>query len=101
MASREELHSLLKNILGSSNVYYQSPSNVKMVYPAIRYKLNDVYKVPADDVAYMKKRQYLLTVIDKEPDNPVIDKILELPMSSFVRAYPADNLSHTVLSLYY
>lgn len=101
MASREGLHSLLQNLLGAPNVYYQSPSNVKMVYPAIRYELNDIYIAPADDTAYLKKRQYLITVIDKKPDNPVIDKILELPMSSFVRPYVADNLYHTVLSLYF
>ena len=52
MADRVELQAYLEKILGSENVYYQPPSNVKMEYPAIKYDLNDVYKSYAGDKVY-------------------------------------------------
>ena len=101
MASRESLNDMLKQLLGYPNVYYQPPSNVKMVYPAIVYDLNDVFRLHADNMTYLMKREYIITVIDKKPDNPVIEKILSLPLSGFSRSYKADNLYHTVLTLYF
>ena len=38
MDKRQTLQSELEAILGSRNVYYQPPANLKMQYPAIRYK---------------------------------------------------------------
>ena len=39
MSKRIDLGNKLKEILGSSNVYFQPPDNLKMVYPCIRYRL--------------------------------------------------------------
>ena len=36
--SRLELHALLVELLGSTNVYYEPPETLKMSYPAIRYQ---------------------------------------------------------------
>lgn len=101
MASRIELHEELKSLLGSNNVYYQAPDSVKMEYPAIRYKRSDVDTKFANNKPYMHKNKYEITVIDRKPDNAVIDKILELPMCTYDRHYTADNLNHDVLTLYY
>lgn len=102
MATRqEELQAKLEEILGSRNVYYQPPNGVKMGYPAIRYSLNDVYVDRANDSTYSKKREYQIIVIDRLPDNPAIDAILELPYSSYERHYESDNLNHDVISLYF
>lgn len=101
MASRIELQEKLEELLGSSNVYYQPPASVKMEYPAIRYSKKDVDKKSADNTAYTLTNCYEIIVIDRKPDNKVIEKLLALPMCSYDRSYKADNLNHDVLTLYY
>lgn len=101
MATRLELQTKLESLLGSRNVYYQPPTSIKMQYPAIRYSLNDIDTQKADDLSYIKTRQYQVIVIDKKPDNPVIDKLLELPLCSYDRHYVSENLNHDVLTLYF
>lgn len=101
MASRIELQEKLEELLGSSNVYYQPPASVKMEYPAIRYSRKDVDKKSADNAAYKLTNCYEIIVIDRKPDNKVIEKLLALPMCSYDRSYKADNLNHDVLTLYY
>lgn len=101
MASRIDLQKELEKLLNSRNVYYQTPETVKMEYPAIRYSKSDVDTRFANDKPYMHKNQYEIIVIDKKPDNPVIDKILSMPMCTYDRHYTADNLNHDVMTLYY
>lgn len=101
MSNRTNLQATLERILGSRNVYYQPPESVKITYPAIVYSRDDVVSQHADDMKYIHTNRYEIIVIDKRPDNEAIDKILELPLSSFNRHYTADNLNHDVLTLYY
>lgn len=101
MSSRAELQIKLENILGSKNVYYQPPTNVVMQYPAIRYSLKRKESKYANDAKYSSMNCYEIIVIDKKPDNPVIEKILEFPYSSYDRPYVSDNLNHDVITLYY
>lgn len=101
MASRLELQTKLESLLGSRNVYYQPPENLKMEYPAIRYSKSNIGSRYADDIKYSTRTRYEIIVIDNRPDNEVIQKILELPYSSFDRHYKSDNLNHDVISLYY
>ena len=101
MASRIELQGKLEELLGSSNVYYQTPASVKMEYPAIRYSRKDVDKKSADNTAYTLTNCYEIIVMDRKPDNKVIEKLLALHMCSYDRSYKADNLNHDVLTLYY
>ena len=101
MAIRIELQTKLEELLGSRNVYYQPPESVKMEYPAIVYSKEDIQTTHANDTVYSKKNKYSLIVISKKHDDPVIDKLLDLPYSSFDRHYTADNLHHDVITLYY
>lgn len=101
MASRLELQTRLEEILGSRNCYFQPPASLKMSYPAIRYKLNDIDKVNANNKAYILSRSYEVIVIDANPDSEIPDKVLQLPMCRFDRYYAADNLNHYVFTLYY
>lgn len=101
MASRVELQSKLEDLLGSKNVYYQPPESLKMNYPAIVYSKSRINTRKANDYGYSMNTSYDITVVDKLPDNPVIDKLLELPYCSFDRHYKADNLNHDVLTLYF
>lgn len=101
MASRLELQTKLEELLRSRNVYYQPPESIKMEYPAIVYSKDDIKLTHANDTVYSKKVKYSLIVISKKPDDPVIDKLLEVPYCSYDTSYKSDNLNHDVLTLYY
>ena len=101
MNSRLDLHNKLISIIGNNHVYYQSPESMKIEYPCIRYSLDDREPTFADNKKYINRKRYVLIFIDKLPDNTVIDKLLELPLSSYDRHYTSDNLNHDVITLYY
>lgn len=101
MASREALQDKLESLLGSENVYYQPPPTLKMVYPAIVYSKSRIDTKKANDSTYSRTVRYDIIVIDKRPDNPVINKLLDLQYCSYDRNYKSDNLNHDVLTLYY
>lgn len=100
MAKREQLHEKLKELLGSSQVYYQAPENLVMEYPCIRYSRSKPNVSHADNVKYINKECFEIIVIDKKPDNVVIEKILDLPLSIYDRHYSVNNLNHDVIILY-
>ena len=101
MADRLELHSVLQELLGSSNVYYQPPESIKMQYDAIRYSKKTIDSKYANDRKYSMIGCYEIIVISRLPDNPVIKKLLSLPYCSYDRHYIADNLHHDVLTIYW
>lgn len=101
MASRVSLQNKLEEILGSRNVYYKAPENIKMNYPAIKYSLNSIEDKKANNSSYIRNRSYSVTVISKQSDPEVINKLLELPYCSFDRPYVFDNLNHYVFTLYW
>lgn len=100
-AKRLELHKKLVELFDSNHVYYQPPENLKMEYPAIKYSRNNINSRHADNIKYLNRISYTVTVIDKSPDNDVIGKILELPLSSYDRHYTSDGLNHDVIIIYY
>ena len=101
MADRLELHSVLQELLGSSNVYYQPPESIKMQYDAIRYSKKTIDSKYANARKYSMIDCYEIIVISRLPDNPIIKKLLSLPYCSYDRHYVADNLHHDVLTIYY
>lgn len=102
MASRLEFNERFCKLLGSRNVYFQPPANIRMKYPAIRYKLSDIDRLSANNKTYRLVNGYEVIYIDENPDSEMPKKILEeLPMCSFVRWYPAENLNHWVFYIYY
>ena len=101
MADRLELHSVLQELLGSSNVYYQPPESIKMQYDAIRYSKKTIDSKYANDRKYSMIDCYEIIVISRLPDNPVIKKLLSLPYCRYDRHYIADNLHHDVLTIYW
>ena len=101
MADRLELHSVLQELLGSSNVYYQPPESIKMQYDAIRYSKKTIDSKYANDRKYSMIDCYEVIVISRLPGNPVIKKLLSLPYCSYDRHYVADNLHHDVLTIYW
>lgn len=99
MPSRLKLQTLLEEILGSRNVYFQPPESVKMNYPAIVYGLEDIKNTFANDRVYLSKRKYLITVIDEDPDSPIVGRVASLPSCRFNRHFESDNLNHDVFIL--
>lgn len=101
MTKREALQMKLEELLGSEQVYYQRPASYKMSYPAIVYKKDNVYLNSADDINYRMIRRYSVTVISKNPDNEVVERILMLPMTKYDRNYKKDNLYHEIVTIYW
>jgi hypothetical protein len=98
--SRLDLQTLLET-MGTPNVYFQPPTNVKMVYPAIVYNRDYAKSEFADNSPYSNTKRYQVTVIDQDPDSVIPDKIELLPLCLFLRFFVADDLNHYVFSLYF
>lgn len=101
MGSRLDLQNLLEFVLGSRNVYYQPPESVKIKYPAIIYRRNDIDNNFADDIVYMQNYTYQIIVIDADPDSEIVDRVSKLPMCRYDRHYTSDNLNHDIFILNY
>lgn len=102
MGSRLELQAELEYVLGSKNVYFQTPESVKMKYDAIRYKLSGKNLKRANNKIYSKVNEYEGVVITADPDSDIPDALLEyFDMIRFGRPYTADNLNHYPFTLYY
>lgn len=97
---RMSLQLKLEEVLGSRNVYFQPPENVKLQYPAIVYHRDRSWDIWADDGKYLLYRGYILTHIGYDPDSTVLDRLELLPMCSFERHYESDGLNHDVYLIY-
>lgn len=101
MGRRVELQTLLTSLLGTPNVYFQPPSNLQMKYPCIVYKRDQAQTEFANNSPYKNTKRYSVTVIDKDPDSDIPDRVARLPMCTFNRFYTADDLNHDVYNLYF
>lgn len=101
MSSRLQLQTLLEEILGSRNVYFQPPASISIKYPAIVYSLDNIENSFADDGVYNSQRKYSITIIDGDPDTLIIDKINSLPRCRFDRHFKFENLNHYVFTIIY
>lgn len=101
MGQRLELQDIFTEILQTDQVYFQPPPNVQMEYPCIVYKRDYELTRFADDNPYSHRKRYLVTVIDRDPDSVIPDKIAQLPMCVYDRFYTAENLNHDVFKLFF
>lgn len=101
MGTRIELQTKLEEILGSRNVYFQPPENVRMRYPAIVYSRTNIETRHADDDVYMQSLAYEVTVIDSNPDSEIPMRISKLPKCRHNRHFKSENLNHDVFTLYF
>lgn len=92
---------LIKTPDGGTNVYFQPPISVKMHYPAIVYERSRVNKRHANNSVYRKMVAYQVTVISKDPDNDICDKVDDLPHCTYDRRFVTDNLYHDTFTIYY
>ena len=98
---RVELQRKLEEILGSTNVYFQPPENVKLKFPCIIYEVGAGLRTPADNIKYLYNQGYSVTFITKDPDSDIPDKILDLPYCSPERQFKNENLYHWVFFIYF
>lgn len=102
MARRLNLQNEFIQILGTQNVYFQPPASVKLKYPCIVYKIASRDTIKADDMSYAGYVRYEVTLICRDPDSEIPEKLLRhFRYISHVRNYPSDNLHHDVFTLYY
>jgi hypothetical protein len=97
--SRLDLQSLLEAI--TEHVYFQPPANIRIDYPCIVYSRDGSDVDRADNVLYRHAKRYQVTVIDRNPDSDLPDKVEELPLCQFDRFFPAENLNHFVFNLFF
>ena len=96
------LQRTLVELLGSSNVYFQPPNKTMLKYPCFIYRREGTKTLKADDTNYLKTPRYTLTYITKNPDDVMIDKVLDsFEMIGHDRTFITDNLYHNVYTLYF
>ena len=100
-SNRESLHDLLVELLGSPNVYFDPPENLKMKYPAIVYNRNNIKNTFAYDKPYKQNCSYIITIIDEDPDSEIIDRISQLPMCTYEQQFTSNGMNHIVFIINY
>lgn len=76
MKSREELQALLEDVLGSKNVYHQSPPNTGMKYPCIVYRFVRPKVSHADNKPYIVTGRWEIHHMYKQSKNSLLTKML-------------------------
>lgn len=99
--NRLKLDKVLRSIIGDRNTYYRSPINTQLSYPCVIYDLANIDLTHADNIPYITKLQYKVTLIDEDPDSGFVDELLNLPYCALTTNFENDGLNHFVFSLYY
>lgn len=99
-SQRLNLQTLLVATLGSTNVYFQPPPSTQIQYPCIVYERSEATTKFADNSPYNVQVGYQVTLVDKNPDTTVLEKIMLLPKCRYVRHFVSDNLNHDVFIIY-
>lgn len=100
---RLEFHAVLEDVAGPDRkVYFQPPDDVTMTYPCIVYERDNASFKSADNKAnYNWTQRYQVTYIARLPDNDVIDKLTDLPLSAYSRHFSTSGLNHDVFVIYH
>lgn len=100
--SRSEFHSVVKNAVGAGvTVYFQPKSNITMQYPCIVYERARGETDFANNHPYLRNKRYTLTVIDRDPDSVIPERIAELEMCVHSSFFVSENLNHDVFDVFF
>lgn len=99
MDRRLQLHELLLTFV--QHAYFQPPEGKLIEYPCIVYQLDGARTQFAGNLPYRYGKRYQVTIIDRDPDSPIPDKVAALPTATLNRFFVADNLNHFVFTLYF
>ena len=98
--SRLRLHSILEGILGSKNVYFQPPENMRITYPCIIYNISSADTKYASNLPYKFNICYQITFISRDPDDDIREKIAMLPMCKYDRQFRDSDVNHDIFKIY-
>lgn len=101
MGQRLDLQHKLEQILGSEHVYYQPKSSDRVEYPCIVYHLDGMSPIRSDNSIYKEMRYYQVTYINRRPDSPVVDALINFPYSSLSSTMRTEGLYHYVFRIYF
>lgn len=100
--ARLELHTLLETVSGIKNIWFQPGASMTLSYPCILYEVNEDSVRYSSNKLYFHKKRYKVTVITRDPDSIIPDKILHgIPYCEFINSYVSDQLYHSVFNVYY
>lgn len=99
MGQRLDLQTLFETL--APHVYFQPPENLTMEYPCIVYNRDNGLTRFADNDPYTYTKGYQVTVMDRDPDSLIPDKVAKLPLCRFSRFFVVENLNHDVYSLFF
>lgn len=97
--SSQELQVKFEELLESRNVYYNPPADMHMEYDAIVFKRSRINNTFANNGVYRQLYAYEVTVITRDPDAPIVEKISRLPRCTFDRTFVTDNLYHNTFTI--
>lgn len=97
--SRLDLQYILEQI--TPEVWFQPPPSLRLTYPTIIYSRDYHFTAHADNKRYAHLKRYQVTVISRDSDSDLPDKVAELPYTNFTRAFNADGLHHDIFDLYF
>lgn len=83
------------------NVYFQPPTGTKIKYPCIVYELERTDVRRADNAPYVLYDMYSIKYITRDPDDPVRNQLVMLPLCSSEKSYVSDNLHHYPFYIYW
>ena len=109
MGTRLDFDRYLRDIVGEGvDVHFQPPSNVSgagqkviknIKYPAVVYSLDEYDTTSANNKKYSIQKEYGVTLITKDPNSDLPDKLVMIPTSRFDRIYESDGLYHSVFTI--
>lgn len=77
MLKRVDIQEKFKFLLGSNNVYYQPPANLKMKYPAIVYSLDGLDVKHFDNKRLINKNCFSVTHIYRNESENLVETMLK------------------------
>lgn len=72
-----------------------------MHYPAIVYERDTESAQYADNAKFRRKTGYQVTVIDRNPDSPVLERVTNLPLCAYTTHFVVDGLNHDIFRLFF
>lgn len=100
MRTYRDLLRLLQKAVTNDRVYFQPPENLKLEYPVVVFHLTKIKVDHADDAPYKGAREYVVTLITKDPEPDALEEILKIPYTSLDSTYQSDGMNHFVFTTY-
>jgi len=102
MLKRVDIQEKFKFLLGSNNVYYQPPANLKMKYPAIVYSLDGLDVKRFDNTRLINKNCFSVTHIYRnESENLVETMLMNFEYISFDNRSIVDGIYNDHYTIYW